>query len=629
LPRYIVSRLAATVVMALLATLVIFLIANMVPGDPILAQLGDVAASNKAFVAEWRAKWGLDLPLWERYFIFLKGIVHGDLGISIASQRPVLEDIGQYAPATVELSTVSFLISVIIGVPLGILAAIRRDSWIDHVARAVSLIGVSSPTFWLAFIMLALFYGGLQIAPGPGRLDPIAFSPPTVTGLFLIDSLLAGDLASFRDAAAHLVLPSLVLAAATLGLITRTTRASMLDNLHQDYVRVARAKGLREGRIVNGHVLPNALIPIVTLGGLAYANLLTGAVMTETVFSWPGLGRYTFRSAEALDFPGDHGHHARGRGDLSRHQSPHRPELCAPRSEGRAVTAFDQASATLAAIAPVRTRRQRWRRRYGVAAIGAAIILIWIFVALACPLLTPYSPNAVDVSLRLQPPSEAHWLGTDELGRDVLTRLLYGTRISLVTGVVVVMLGASFGTLLGGAAAYMRGRGEELIMRLTDLVLCFPPIILALAIAAALGIGTTNTIIAMLVVWWPKFARLAHSLVLVQRSQEYVEAAVVVGLKPARILMRHIIPNAVGPLIVLVTLDIGNAIITFAGLSFLGLGVVPPTPEWGSMVAEGRELVEQWWVAAFPGFAILTVVLGFNFLGDGVRDWLDPKARQR
>ena len=301
--RYIVSRLVLTIAMALLATLVIFLIANLVPGDPILAQLGDVAASNKAFVAEWRAKWGLDLPLLERYLIFLKGLAHGDLGISIASQRPVLEDIAQYAPATIELSTVGFLISVIIGVPLGMLAAIRRDSWVDHLARIISLIGVSSPTFWLAFIMLALFYGGLQIAPGPGRLNPIAFSPPTVTGLFLIDSLIAGDFSTFRDSAAHLVLPSLVLAAATLGLITRTTRASMLDNLHQDYVRVARAKGLAETSIVNGHVLPNALIPIVTLGGLAYANLLTGAVMTETVFSWPGLGRYTFRSAEALDFP--------------------------------------------------------------------------------------------------------------------------------------------------------------------------------------------------------------------------------------------------------------------------------------------------------------------------------------
>ncbi len=188
------------------------------------------------------------------------------------------------------------------------------------------------------------------------------------------------------------------------------------------------------------------------------------------------------------------------------------------------------------------------------------------------------------------------------------------------------MLAAVFGTLVGGIAAYARGRIEELIMRLTDLVLCFPPIILAMAIAAALGIGTINTIIAMLVVWWPKFARLARSLVLVQRSQEYVEAAVVMGLSPARILIRHIMPNSVGPLIVLVTLDVGNAIITFAGLSFLGLGVVPPTPEWGSMVSEGRELIEQWWVAAFPGLAILTVVLGFNFLGDGIRDWLDPRV---
>ncbi|RYI79907.1 MAG: ABC transporter permease, partial [Acetobacteraceae bacterium] len=174
-----------------------------------------------------------------------------------------------------------------------------------------------------------------------------------------------------------------------------------------------------------------------------------------------------------------------------------------------------------------------------------------------------------------------------------------------------------------------RGLADAALMRLTDLVLCFPPIILALAIAAALGIGTTNTIIAMLVVWWPKFARLARALALVQRSQEYVEAAVVLGLKPARILGRHIVPNAIGPLVVLVTLDIGNAIITFAGLSFLGLGVVPPTAEWGAMVAEGRELVEQWWVATFPGLAILTIVLGFNFLGDGVRDWLDPKARSR
>jgi peptide/nickel transport system permease protein len=301
--RYIVSRLGLAVMMALFSTLVIFLIANTVPGDPVLAQLGDLAASNKEFVAEWRHKWGLDLPLWERYGVFLAKLAQGDLGMSIASQRPVLDDIVDFAPATIELASVAFLLSLLVGVPLGILAAVRRDTWIDHVARFISLIGVSSPTFWLAFIMLALFYGGLQIAPGPGRIDAIALPPPSVTGLYVIDSLLAGDWETFKDALAHLVLPSIVLAAATLGLITRTTRASMLESMQQDYVRVARSKGLYEKRIVAGHVLPNALIPVVTLGGLAYANLLTGAVMTETIFSWPGLGRYTFRSAVALDFP--------------------------------------------------------------------------------------------------------------------------------------------------------------------------------------------------------------------------------------------------------------------------------------------------------------------------------------
>jgi peptide/nickel transport system permease protein len=295
------------------------------------------------------------------------------------------------------------------------------------------------------------------------------------------------------------------------------------------------------------------------------------------------------------------------------------------------MTAIDQSAApsVIDNVKPLLSKRRRQLRRYFLPALGLAIVLLWILIAICAPLIAPYAPDIVDVTKRLKPPSAQHWLGTDSLGRDVFSRLLYGSRVSLFTGFVVVLVGGAIGTLVGGIAAYARGRTEELIMRLTDLVLCFPPIILALAIAAALGIGTTNTIIAMLVVWWPKFARLARSLVIVQRSQEYVEAAIVVGLKPSRILLRHIIPNSVGPLIVLITLDVGNAIITFAGLSFLGLGVVPPTPEWGSMVAEGRELVDQWWVATFPGIAILTIVLGFNFFGDGVRDWLDPKSRRR
>jgi peptide/nickel transport system permease protein len=274
-------------------------------------------------------------------------------------------------------------------------------------------------------------------------------------------------------------------------------------------------------------------------------------------------------------------------------------------------------------------RRRRGLRRYGLAGTGAAIVLAWILIAIFAPVIAPYDYAQQNLAMRLAPPSADHWLGTDMLGRDVFSRLLWGAQVSLTAGFMVVLIGASVGTLIGGIAAYAGGKIDEAMMRLTDLVLCFPPIILAMAIAAGLGIGVTNTVIAMLVVWWPKFARLARSLVIVQRNQEYVEAAMVVGYSPARILFRHIMPNSMGPLTVLVTLDLGEAILTFSGLSFLGLGVIPPTPEWGAMVSEGRELIDQWWVATFPGLAIFTVVMGFNFLGDGIRDWLDPKSRSR
>jgi peptide/nickel transport system permease protein len=289
--------------MAVAVTLPTFLIVHFVPADPVQAQLGDLASGNPELVRVFRERWGLDRPIWEQYVIFLNGLAHGNLGESIATRRPVLDDIRDYAPATFELATAAALLTVLVGLPLGVLAALKRDSWIDHLARFVSLIGLSTPTFWLAFIALALFYGGLRIAPGPGQLDPGAIPPQRVTGLLLVDSLLAGDLETFRNALAHLILPASVLAASTIGIVTRTTRASMLEALHQDYVRVAHAKGLRVRVVVVRHALRNALIPVLTLGGLAYAQLLSGTVLTETIFSWPGLGRYAFESAVAVDFP--------------------------------------------------------------------------------------------------------------------------------------------------------------------------------------------------------------------------------------------------------------------------------------------------------------------------------------
>jgi peptide/nickel transport system permease protein len=279
----------------------------------------------------------------------------------------------------------------------------------------------------------------------------------------------------------------------------------------------------------------------------------------------------------------------------------------------------------LAIAMPIRPAR-RWGGPWTLGLAGAAIILLWGAVALLAPRIAPHPPLAVDVLARLKPPSGEHPFGTDSLGRDVLSRVLVGARVSIPAGLVVVLLAAAFGTLYGGVAAYAGAKTEEVQMRVTDLFLSFPPLLLAMAIAAALGKGVVNTIVAMAIVWWPKYARLARSLVLVQRSLEYVEAARALGQGAARTLLRHVVPNAVGPVVALLALDVGNAMITFAGLSFLGLGVVPPTPEWGAMVSEGQVLIEQWWVSTFPGLAMFTVVVGFNFLGDALRDWLDPRG---
>jgi peptide/nickel transport system permease protein len=279
----------------------------------------------------------------------------------------------------------------------------------------------------------------------------------------------------------------------------------------------------------------------------------------------------------------------------------------------------------LAISMPVRIGR-RWGGPWTIGLAGATIIFVWGAVALLTPRITPHPPLQVDVLARLRPPSGEHLFGTDSLGRDVFSRVLVGARVSLPAGLVVVLIAAALGTIYGGAAAYAGAKTEELQMRVTDLFLSFPPLLLAMAIAAALGKGVLNTIVAMAIVWWPKYARLARSLVLVQRSLEYVEAARALGQGGGRTLLRHIIPNAVGPVVALLALDVGNAMITFAGLSFLGLGVVPPTPEWGAMVSEGQVLIDQWWVSTFPGLAIFTVVVGFNFLGDALRDWLDPRA---
>lgn len=266
-----------------------------------------------------------------------------------------------------------------------------------------------------------------------------------------------------------------------------------------------------------------------------------------------------------------------------------------------------------------------WRQPLTV--IGLVIVAIWLVVAIFGALLEPQDPLA-QAAPRLEAPSGAHLFGTDSLGRDVLSRVIAGARVTLPLSILLVVLSMLIGTVLGALAGYFGKAVDEIIMRIADLVFAFPTIILAMVVTAALGPGLENAVLAILLVSWPQYARVTRSLVLGARNSEYVIANRLLGVGVIRSLTRDILPNIAAPILVLATLDFGNAVLLLSGLSFLGLGSVPPTPEWGAMVSDGVDNFSSWWIATFPGLAILTIVMAFNFLGDSLRDALDPRSRR-
>ena len=298
---FLVRRIVGIAAVMIGVSVITFAISHVIPADPVAAALGDHATD--AQIAQFRAEYRLDRPLPEQYVIYATGILHGDLGKSIRTRRSVADDLADSFPATLELSFAALLISIVLGVPAGVWSAVSRGRLPDYVVRVLSLAGGSLPVFWLGLIVIGLFYYQLGWFPGGGRLDTFVPPPPTRTGLYVLDSILAGDLEALRSSLLHLVLPALTLGYFSTAVIARMTRSSMLEVLGQDYMRTARAKGLREPVIVLRHALRNAMIPTVTIIGLTFGSLLSGAVLTETIFSWPGLGRYATASAVSLDFP--------------------------------------------------------------------------------------------------------------------------------------------------------------------------------------------------------------------------------------------------------------------------------------------------------------------------------------
>ncbi|CAO3448216.1 ABC transporter permease [Azospirillum largimobile] len=288
---------AATLLGLLLVT---FLIGRVVPIDPVLSALGDRA--NAESYAQMRTQLGLDLPLWQQFLHYVGDVAQGDLGTSVLTSRPVLEDVLRVFPATMELATVAVVIGAVLGVPAGVFAAVNRGRWPDHAIRLLGLIGHSLPIFWLGLMALLLFYAKLDWVPGPGRVDVFyeGMVDP-VTGIVTVDALLAGETEIFWNAVQHLVLPSAILGLYSVAYIARMTRGFMLDQLRQEYITTARVKGMSETRVVWRHALGNIAVPLITVIALSYAGLLEGSVLTETVFAWPGLGLYITNSLLSAD----------------------------------------------------------------------------------------------------------------------------------------------------------------------------------------------------------------------------------------------------------------------------------------------------------------------------------------
>jgi peptide/nickel transport system permease protein len=299
--RFLARRLVITVGLLLGVTVVTFSLVNLVPGDPVTANLSDAALNDPAAVAAFEARWGLDQPIHVQYARYLSNLLHGDLGMSQQTGRPVTSDLAQYIPATLEIAVPTMVLALLLGTAVGMLAAVRSGRFTDQVVRVAALLGLSTPPFWLALVALYLFFYVLGLAPNGGRLSSYLEPPPRSTGMYTVDAVLAGQWEVAWDAAQHLALPVLVLTCLTVSTLVRFVRSSMLEVLQQDYIRAAYAKGLPTRVVLRRHLLRAGLVPVITVSGLSFASLLGGAVLVERIFSWPGVGQYAYQSAMGLD----------------------------------------------------------------------------------------------------------------------------------------------------------------------------------------------------------------------------------------------------------------------------------------------------------------------------------------
>ena len=755
--QYVLRRLAFTIPVMLGVTLITFSLSNLM-GDPVAPYVTEKSTPEQ--IEELRKLHNLDKSLPVRYFTYINNLLHGEWGYSQTINQPVSDAIVMKFAATLELSLLAFAVAVLTALPLGIFSSVRHNRWEDHWIRLFALFGSAVPIFWFALILkyfLAFQWGDATQLPLGYRYDAILWDLEDPieqrTGLLLVDALLAGSWIHFKDALMHMLLPATTLAYASMATTIRLMRGSMLDVLEQDYVRTARAKGLPEHKVVVNHAARNAMIPTVTLLGLAFGGLLNGSVLTETVWQWPGLGLWAITAMRNLDtaailgytlfagmlyvlanlvvdvayawldprveLSGDVGLAEwviagmaillvgvtwisvdlglglgklllyalllgalaglgwRLRRDRADFLAQLWEYLWVPLLAGGtvlAVVGIFRGYATemvllfvlfllvrlalnwrdfVAEIPPRRAELRRMAhqlRRNPLALLGLFIALAILLVALMAPFLAPLEPGQRDADRMvehfefnhdLQPPcywsctgergeADGYILGSTSKGYDIWYGIIWGSRTSLDVALKVVISGTFIAVVLGVISGYYGGRVDEIMMRITDVFLAIPGLILALAIVAVTNNPSIEYLMyALIIVWWPGFTRIVRAQALTIRNLPYVEAARAAGASDFRIIFRHVLPNCLTPVVIAATMDMGSIVLVLAGLGFLGFGGGPDLAEWGKLVGYGQEhlLAGDWWAFFFPGLAIALWAMAFYLLGDGLRDILDPRQR--
>ena len=604
-----VRRVGISCIVLLGVSMLIFAIARIIPGDPARIALGPSATAES--VAKLRAELRLDETIAVQYGHFLSELAQGDLGISLYTNRPVVVDIAQFLPATLELIFVAGAMMIVIGLPLGIASARWRGTWIDNAIRMIALLGVSAPSFVWAVILMLLFAYFLPLFPIAGRISD-TYAIQQVTGFLFLDTLIAGNLNAFGNAAWHIILPAFALALSGIGQTARLTRANMVETYDKPYIEMAHSYGVPDRRIANRYAFKPSLIPSLTIIGLDFAAMLGNAFLVEAVFAWPGTLALR-RLGHPAQGPGCHRRHgAHHLGDLPDHE-PHR----------RCAGHHHQPAHPLRARADMR-RAVTILASNPLSLLGLILVGIILICAIFADFIAPFPEHrgtVVDFANFNQPPRWPHLMGTDLVGRDLFSRVIYAYRISLILGVVVLGIAVPVGVTVGLIAGYFGRYTEFALMRVTDVFLSIPPLVLAMSIMGVLEPTLINGMLAVTAMWWPWYARLVYNMTRGEKEEGYVLAAELIGASRLHVMFREVLPNCFPSIVTKMTLDLGFIILIASSLSFLGLGVQPPTPDLGSMVADGAKyLPDSWWLTIFPSLAILIAVFGFNLIGDALRE---------